>query len=34
VFPKTRPRERQEIERAMRAMDRCIAEGHTAEEDD
>lgn len=33
VFPKTRPRERREIERAVRAMERCIAEGHTAEED-
>jgi len=34
VFPETRPRERREVERAIRPMDRCIAEGHTAEEDD
>jgi len=33
VFAKTRPRERAEIERAWRAMQTCIAEGHTAEED-
>jgi hypothetical protein len=33
VFPKTRARERREIERAVRAMERCIAEGHTAKED-
>jgi hypothetical protein len=33
VFAKTRPRERAEIERAWRAMQRCIAEGHVAEEE-
>jgi hypothetical protein len=33
VFAKTRPRERLEVERAWRAMQRCVAEGHTAEED-
>lgn len=33
VFAKTRPRERAEVERAWRAMQRCIAEGHNAEED-
>jgi hypothetical protein len=34
VFTKTRPRERHEIERARRAMKRCIDEGHvTAPED-
>lgn len=32
VFRKQRGRERAEIERARRAMDRCIREGHTAEE--
>jgi hypothetical protein len=32
VFRKTRGRERREIDRAERAMERCIAEGHTAEE--
>ena len=32
VFAKTRPRERAEIERAWRAMQRCIDEGHMAEE--
>lgn len=31
VFRKTRRRERREIDRAERAMERCIAEGHTAE---
>jgi hypothetical protein len=31
VFPKDQPREDAEIERARRAMVRCIAEGHTAE---
>lgn len=31
VFPKTQRRERAEIERAKRAMERCIREGHTAE---
>lgn len=32
VVAKTRMRERAEIERARRAMERCIAERHTAEE--
>jgi hypothetical protein len=31
VFAKTRPRERLEIQRAWRAMQACIAEGHNAE---
>lgn len=33
MFAKTRPRERAEIARAVRAMERCIEEGHTAEDD-
>ncbi len=33
VFRKQRMNERHEIERARSAMRRCIAEGHTAEED-
>jgi hypothetical protein len=33
VFRKTRQRERSEVDRADRAMNRCIAEGHTAEEE-
>ena len=33
VFSKQRGRERAEIARAERAMKRCLAEGHTAEED-
>jgi hypothetical protein len=33
VFRKTRQREEAEIDRAEAAMRRCIAEGHTAEED-
>jgi hypothetical protein len=33
VFRKTRRQERTEIDRAERAMHRCIAEGHTAEGD-
>ena len=33
VFSKQRRRERAEIARAVRAMKRCIAEEHTAEED-
>lgn len=32
VFHKTRGRERAEIQRAKAAMERCIAEGHTAED--
>jgi hypothetical protein len=34
VFSKTRQRESREVERALRAMERCIAEGHSAEEDE
>ncbi len=34
VFVKTQRRERREVERAKRAYERCLAEGHTAEEDD
>ncbi len=34
VFAKTRPRERAEIERARRAMQRCIDEGHLTIEED
>ncbi len=34
VFAKTRMRERSQIERARRALNRCIAERHTAEEDE
>jgi hypothetical protein len=33
VFEKTKRQERRQIERAGRAMDRCIAEGHIAEDD-
>lgn len=33
VFRKTRQREEAKIDRAEAAMRRCIAEGHTAEED-
>jgi hypothetical protein len=33
VFRKTRRQERSEIDRAERAMKRCIAEGHSAEEE-
>jgi hypothetical protein len=33
VFRKTQRQQRAEIDRADRAMKRCIAEGHTAEED-
>lgn len=33
VFAKTRPRERHEIDRAWKAMQRCIDEGHVTEED-
>lgn len=32
VFRKQRQRERAEIERAARAMEKCIAEGHTVED--
>lgn len=34
VFRKQRQNERIELQRATRAMERCIAEGHTAEEDE
>ena len=34
VFAKQRPREHSEIERAWRAMQRCIAEGHLVEGED
>jgi hypothetical protein len=34
MFVKTERRERREVERAKRAYERCLAEGHTAEEDD
>jgi hypothetical protein len=33
VFRKQRRQERAEIERAYKAMQRCIEEGHVAEED-
>jgi len=33
VFRKTRQRETAEIQRAYAAMERCIAEGHTPEDD-
>jgi hypothetical protein len=32
VFRKQRQNERAEVRRARQAMERCIAEGHTAEE--
>lgn len=34
VFAKTRPREAQEVKRAERAMERCIVEAHTTEDQD
>jgi len=34
VFRKQRRQERAEIKRAVRAMDRCIADGHITENDD
>ncbi|MCW2572090.1 MAG: hypothetical protein JWO88_2148 [Frankiales bacterium] len=34
AFAKTRARERHEVERAKRAFRRCLAGGHTAEEDE
>ena len=34
VFEKTKRQERGQVERARRAMERCIAEAHTAEDDD
>lgn len=34
VFRKQRMRETAEVERAVRAMKRCIAEAHTADEDE
>jgi hypothetical protein len=33
VFVKTQRQERREIDRAEKAMQRCVAEGHTVEED-
>ncbi len=33
VFSKDQPREDAEVERARRAMTKCVAEGHTAEDD-
>lgn len=33
VFRKQRQRERAEIDRAIRAMEKCIAEGHTTEDE-
>jgi hypothetical protein len=34
VFTKTRQQDRQEVERARRALQRCRAEAHIAEDDD
>jgi hypothetical protein len=34
VFPKTRMRETRQIQRARKALDRCIAEEHDAETED
>lgn len=34
VFVKTQRRDRREVERAKRAYERCLADRHTAEEDD
>ncbi|MCP3854931.1 MAG: type II toxin-antitoxin system RelE/ParE family toxin [Actinomycetia bacterium] len=34
VFVKTKRQERRQVERARRAMEHCIAEDHTAEDDD
>lgn len=34
VFVKTRMRENREIDRARQALARCVAAGHTADEDD
>ncbi len=34
VFGKTQRRERREVDRAKRAFERCLAEGHTAREDE
>ena len=33
VFAKTQRLERRQIARAVTAMNQCVAEGHTAEED-
>ncbi len=33
VFQKTRQQERREVARAKRAMDRCVDEGHSADEE-
>jgi len=34
VFEKTKRQERRQVERAKRAMERCVAGTHTAEDDD
>ena len=34
VFTKTRRQERRQIDRARKAMERCMAEQHTTEDDD
>jgi len=34
VFVKTKRQERKQVERARKAMQRCMAEEHTAEDDD
>jgi hypothetical protein len=34
VFVKTRRQERQQIDRARRALERCVAQEHTVEDDD
>jgi hypothetical protein len=34
VFPKTRMRETRQIQRARKALDRCIAEDHDTEDED
>lgn len=34
VFSKSRPREHREIDRAWKAMQTCVSEGHVAEEEE
>lgn len=34
VFVKTRPQERREVRRAKEAMERCVDESHTAEDEE
>ncbi len=34
VFEKTKRRERHQVDRARRALERCVAEAHTVEDDD